>query len=163
MTDKAWCFCDRESYKDRIFRESGDFYCLFDDAPVSPGHALIAPKKHIVSILELDQETWNKLYVEIVETIKIIEKTDLKKLYQEMLDGKMYDNIEWFLKKSCNHPRINTKPDGYNHGVNDGRAAGRTTDHLHWHVIPRYDGDVNDPKGGVRFVIPEMGNYKIAR
>ena len=41
-------------------------------------------------------------------------------------------------------------PDAYNVGVNDGRAAGRTKDHLHVHVIPRYVGDVDDPIGGVR-------------
>jgi diadenosine tetraphosphate (Ap4A) HIT family hydrolase len=61
------------------------------------------------------------------------------------------------------HPRINTRPDAYNHGFNDGKAAGRTIDHLHWHIIPRYEKDMSDPRGGVRFVIPEMGNYKISR
>jgi diadenosine tetraphosphate (Ap4A) HIT family hydrolase len=76
---------------------------------------------------------------------------------------KLGDNSEWFLHKAIEHPRINTKPDGYNHGLNDGRAAGRTVDHLHWHIIPRYDGDMADPRGGVRYVIPEMGNYKISR
>lgn len=45
-------------------------------------------------------------------------------------------------------------PDGYDFGVNDGRAAGRTVDHLHIHVIPRYWGDVPDPRGGVRNIIP---------
>ena len=69
----------------------------------------------------------------------------------------------FFCQEAINHPRINTKPDGYNHGVNDGKAAGRTVDHFHWHVIPRFEGDVKDPRGGVRFVIPEKGNYKIAR
>lgn len=47
--------------------------------------------------------------------------------------------------------------------MNDGKAAGRTVDHLHWHIIPRYDGDMIDPRGGVRYVIPEMGNYKTPR
>ena len=51
-------------------------------------------------------------------------------------------------------------PDGFNLGVNVGAAAGQTVPHLHLHVIPRYDGDVDDPRGGVRFVIPERGNYK---
>ncbi|PRQ01230.1 DEAD/DEAH box helicase family protein [Enhygromyxa salina] len=52
------------------------------------------------------------------------------------------------------------QPDGYNIGINDGAAAGQTVAHLHVHVIPRWDGDVDDPRGGVRFVIPERGNYK---
>lgn len=50
-------------------------------------------------------------------------------------------------------------PDGYNVGFNAGPAAGQTVDHLHVHVIPRYDGDVPDPRGGIRHVIPGKGNY----
>lgn len=51
------------------------------------------------------------------------------------------------------------RPDGYNLGVNSGAAAGQTVFHLHLHVIPRYDGDVPDPRGGVRHVIPLRGDY----
>lgn len=51
------------------------------------------------------------------------------------------------------------QPDGYNLGVNVGEAAGQTVPHLHLHVIPRYEGDVPDPRGGVRHVIPELANY----
>jgi len=51
------------------------------------------------------------------------------------------------------------KPDGYNVGINVGEAAGQTVMHLHVHVIPRYRGDVDDPRGGVRHVIPGKGNY----
>lgn len=51
------------------------------------------------------------------------------------------------------------EPDGYNIGINNGAAAGQTIDHLHVHVIPRYAGDVDDPRGGVRHVIPRLGNY----
>jgi superfamily II DNA or RNA helicase/diadenosine tetraphosphate (Ap4A) HIT family hydrolase len=51
------------------------------------------------------------------------------------------------------------KPDGYNVGINVGDAAGQTIGHLHLHVIPRYTGDVPDPRGGVRFVIPGKAAY----
>lgn len=51
------------------------------------------------------------------------------------------------------------RPDGYNIGLNVGQAAGQTVMHLHLHVIPRYRGDVADPRGGVRHVIPGKGNY----
>ena len=54
-------------------------------------------------------------------------------------------------------------PDGYNIGINIGRAAGQTIFHLHVHVIPRYTGDVPDPRGGVRHVIPGRGNYLAGR
>lgn len=50
-------------------------------------------------------------------------------------------------------------PDGYNIGVNVGTAAGQSVMHLHVHVIPRYAGDMEDPRGGVRGVIPERRGY----
>ncbi|MFM8434335.1 MAG: HIT domain-containing protein, partial [Planctomycetia bacterium] len=55
--------------------------------------------------------------------------------------------------------RLKPKPDGYNVGFNSGAAAGQTVPHVHVHVIPRYSGDMADPRGGVRHVIPEKGNY----
>ena len=51
------------------------------------------------------------------------------------------------------------KPDGYNVGINDGPAAGQTVPHLHMHLIPRYKGDQEDPRGGVRWIIPEKAKY----
>lgn len=55
------------------------------------------------------------------------------------------------------------QPAGYNVGFNAGEAAGQTVPHLHVHVIPRYTGDMEDPRGGVRHVIPEKGNYLAKR
>ena len=51
------------------------------------------------------------------------------------------------------------KPDGYNVGINDGPAAGQTVPHMHMHLIPRYKGDLEDPRGGVRWIIPEKAKY----
>jgi len=51
------------------------------------------------------------------------------------------------------------RPAGFNVGFNSGAAAGQTVPHVHVHVIPRYDGDLPDPRGGVRHVIPHLGNY----
>lgn len=51
------------------------------------------------------------------------------------------------------------KPDGYNIGVNVGPAAGQSIFHVHIHIIPRYKGDVENPQGGVRHVIPKKGHY----
>ena len=48
---------------------------------------------------------------------------------------------------------------GFNIGVNAGEAAGQTIFHCHIHLIPRRDGDVKNPRGGVRHVIPGKGNY----
>jgi diadenosine tetraphosphate (Ap4A) HIT family hydrolase len=50
-------------------------------------------------------------------------------------------------------------PDGYNIGINDGPAAGQTVPHLHLHLIPRFQGDLPDPRGGVRWVIPDKADY----
>lgn len=49
--------------------------------------------------------------------------------------------------------------DGFNIGINQGKAAGQTINHLHIHIIPRYNGDVSNPRGGVRGVIPEKQDY----
>jgi diadenosine tetraphosphate (Ap4A) HIT family hydrolase len=51
------------------------------------------------------------------------------------------------------------QPQGYNIGINDGAAAGQTVPHLHLHLIPRFDGDLPDPRGGVRWVIPDKAKY----
>ncbi len=51
------------------------------------------------------------------------------------------------------------RPDGYTLGINDGAAAGQTVPHLHLHLIPRFAGDRPDPRGGVRWVLPERADY----
>jgi diadenosine tetraphosphate (Ap4A) HIT family hydrolase len=52
-------------------------------------------------------------------------------------------------------------PDGYNIGVNIGEAAGQTIPHVHFHVIPRYTGDVKYARGGIRAVIPDKRHYPV--
>lgn len=51
------------------------------------------------------------------------------------------------------------KPDGYNIGMNCGQAAGQTVFHFHCHVIPRYSGDMDNPRGGIRHCIFGKGHY----
>jgi len=58
-----------------------------------------------------------------------------------------------------NHLQAQLSPDGFNIGLNDGEAAGQTIPHAHIHIIPRRRGDVPDPRGGVRWVIPELAAY----
>ena len=50
-------------------------------------------------------------------------------------------------------------PDGYNIGINVGEAAGQSVQHLHVHIMPRYKGDVEDPRGGVRWILRNKANY----
>ena len=64
----------------------------------------------------------------------------------------MVHEVKVFLENEFN-------PQGFNIGFNVGHEAGQTIDHTHIHVIPRYSGDMDDPTGGVRHVIPEKGKY----
>ncbi|WP_245579372.1 HIT family protein [Chitinilyticum aquatile] len=100
---------------------------ILDGFPVSPGHSLIIPHRHVSSFFELTSSEREALILLLDET---------KQALQEEF-----------------------KPDGYNIGINDGPAAGQTVAHLHIHLIPRYSGDLADPRGGVRWVIPEKANY----
>ncbi len=50
-------------------------------------------------------------------------------------------------------------PQGFNIGINDGPIAGQTVLHVHMHLIPRFEGDVADPRGGIRWVIPDKAKY----
>lgn len=69
-------------------------------------------------------------------------------------------NAIWSLVEDVKHViRQEHSPDGYNIGMNIGRAAGQSIPHLHVHIIPRYEGDMDDPKGGVRGVISEKQKY----
>ena len=98
-----------------------------DSYPVSKGHTLIIPRRHVASFFETTDE----------------ERQAMMKLLDEM--KAMLDREH--------------KPDGYNIGINNGPAAGQTVMHLHMHLIPRYAGDLPDPRGGVRWVIPEKAAY----
>lgn len=98
-----------------------------DGFPVSPGHTLIIPKRHVGSYFELIEAERNAL-LELLEEAK------------HRLDKER-------------------RPEGYNIGINDGSVAGQTVPHLHVHLIPRYQGDQIDPRGGVRWVIPEKADY----
>ncbi len=154
MTNCIFC----ELKNDWIY-ENEDFYSIFDIHPVSPGHALVIPKKHTVSLLDLDENEWAMLRTAIRQTINIIEAADLKKLYKDMKKQKKSDGSPKFCEKMLRHKNIGKKPDGYNIGNNEGVAAGRTIHHLHLQIIPRYRGDVKNPIGGIRTIFTELGDY----
>jgi diadenosine tetraphosphate (Ap4A) HIT family hydrolase len=59
----------------------------------------------------------------------------------------------------CRHIEASSSPDGFNIGMNVGEAAGQTVAHAHLHVIPRHRGDVADPRGGIRWIIPARARY----
>lgn len=69
---------------------------------------------------------------------------------------RLLELVEWVQGRLANEAPA---PDGFNLGVNDGPAAGQTMPQFHFHVIPRRRGDVADPRGGVRWVIPGKAKY----
>ena len=98
-----------------------------DGFPVSPGHTLIIPRRHVASFFEIDAKEREALLALLEDAKRRLEKE--------------------------------FHPAGYNIGINDGAAAGQTVPHLHIHLIPRYKDDVKDPRGGVRWVIPDKADY----
>tara|TARA_B100000470_G_C19393771_1_gene216747 strand:- start:25 stop:387 length:363 start_codon:yes stop_codon:yes gene_type:complete len=73
---------------------------------------------------------------------------------KEEIEGlnKLLFQTKDFIKKKYN-------PDGFNVGINSGKQAGQTVFHMHIHLIPRYKNDVDNPRGGVRNVVPGKGDY----
>ena len=84
----------------------------------------------------------------------VIPKSHIEQL-EQIEDPAMFE----FLERAHEEILNRYSPDGTNIGINNGAAAGQTVPHIHWHIIPRYNGDMDDPKGGVRGVIPEKQKY----
>jgi diadenosine tetraphosphate (Ap4A) HIT family hydrolase len=145
---------------DPLIFENRSFVAAFDTNPVNPGHALVIPRRHVVSLFELNKTEQSDYFDAIQGVRQVIEKTDLIDLYRKMLSRedlreRPKDHIEGVLKL----PFLGNRPDAYTVGNNDGRAAGRSIDHLHIILLPRYEGDVQDPRGGIRNVIPDRAKY----
>ncbi|QIA09885.1 HIT domain-containing protein [Draconibacterium halophilum] len=68
-------------------------------------------------------------------------------------------DIEKLTNTIINYQKMKYLQGGFNIGINIGKAAGQTISHCHIHIIPRYDGDMDDPTGGVRGVIPSKQKY----
>ena len=146
---------------DPFIYENRSFISIFDTSPVNPGHALIIPRRHIASIFNLN-EMEEADYFEALRGVKaVVEKTDMYELYKNMIEmvtrqDRPIEHIETVLEL----PFIKNKPDAYTIGNNDGTEAGRSIDHLHVILLPRYKGDVENPRGGIRNIIPGRANYK---
>ena len=105
------------------------FAVVSDQYPVSPGHTLIIARRSVTRFQELTGAEKARLLVW----------------------------IDWTQEHLASN--LSPAPDGFNLGLNDGPAAGQTMPQLHFHVIPRYTGDVPDPRGGIRHVIPGKARY----
>jgi diadenosine tetraphosphate (Ap4A) HIT family hydrolase len=118
-------FCNPTA--ERLILQSSLALALHDGYPVSPGHTLIVPKRHIPSLFDATEaESADMLHLLAIARSELVSSH---------------------------------RPAGFNIGVNDGQAAGQTVMHLHIHLIPRYAGDREDPRGGVRWIFPEKADY----
>jgi diadenosine tetraphosphate (Ap4A) HIT family hydrolase len=129
MSENTCPFCTLPA--NRIVLENFDGMVIDDGFPISPGHTLIIPRRHMGSFFDLSEAERNSL-LSLLEDAK-------RRLDKEF------------------------RPDGYNIGINDGSAAGQTVPHLHIHLIPRFHGDREDPRGGVRWIISEKADYWSSR
>jgi ATP adenylyltransferase len=119
-------FC--EVPRGRLVAENSLAFAIHDAYPVTDGHTLLIPKRHLQSSGDLVQPELNGL---------------------------------WALQGAQRAALLTSDPTirGFNFGLNDGEAAGQTVNHCHFHLIPRRAGDVADPGGGIRGVIPEKQRY----
>jgi len=117
---KSCVFCQRDNLE--IVFENELALAFHDARPVSRGHMLVIPKRHIKNYFDATSEEHTAMI-----------------------------NLVYLVKESLQEKY---SPDGYNIGSNVGHSAGQTVFHFHLHIIPRYSGDVPDPKGGIRKVIP---------
>lgn len=118
-------FCEPEA--DRVWFDNDLGIVLRDAFPLTQGHVLVVPRRHVARIAELSENEQAALWALVMKA-------------RTRLDEDIH-------------------PDGFNIGVNDGLAAGQTIPHAHIHIIPRREGDVPDPRGGVRWVISEKARY----
>lgn len=160
MSDNCYFCLVQKSDKDIIF-QNNYFFAVFDSFPATPGHALLIPKRHMPNISSLNLEE-AKIFIKSIEDVKkVIEKIDLTDFYNKKLKNNERSNSIKFIKTVLENLKQNGSTiSGYNYGINDGEVAGQTVKHLHTHIFPRFSGDVKDPVGGVRNIIPGMGNYK---
>lgn len=87
----------------------------------------------------------------------IVPKKHRKDYFQ--LTQKEKKDMDELIKKGREFLAHHYQPDGYNIGFNCGHAAGQSVFHCHCHLIPRYNGDTPEPKGGIRGAIPHKMNY----
>ena len=123
LGDCPFCSIDPQ----RLISSSETAIAFWASYPVNNHHALVIPRRHVVSLFDLNDE----------------EQTAVWRLARDIRNRLVGEfGIEAF-----------------NIGVNDGVLAGQTVLHAHLHVIPRVVGDSDDPRGGIRWVIPDKARY----
>ncbi|GAB3111692.1 HIT family protein [Aestuariicella hydrocarbonica] len=122
-----FCGISQAPAHDRILHSNEHAFVIRDGYPVTEGHSLIIPHRHVGSFFDLTPAEQEAMF-------SLLEQA----------------------KADLDH---SLNPAGYNIGINDGAAAGQTVPHCHLHLIPRYNEPGKDPRGGVRWVVPEKADY----
>ena len=149
-------FCDEYDNGANTFLENDLFRARWDQIPVRPGHAEIVPKRHIQYFDELGLEEKEGLLKFAGEVIASINRTDLVAAEYKKLIAIANDFTRPHLEKASEDLKmVIGAPNAFNHGLNDGADAGQSIPHLHYHLIPRWHGDVENPKGGIRRMFGE--------
>lgn len=156
-------FCNLVNLRNQIIRKYKYFILILDSYPVSPGHVCIISKRHTENFCNLTNNEWIELRNAIKWSRNIHSIINLKIIYKTLYKHLYAGNSKYFLYKVLNNPNIGRSPDGYNYGINENEAAGMTIKHFHFHVIPRFNGDIYDPTGGIRRVLGDLSNYKLPR
>ena len=114
-----------------------------------PKHSVVAESRHAVAVRDRYPVTDGHTLV--------IPKAHAKTLFAH--SAAIQADVWCLVARVRDGLQSELKPGGFNIGLNDGRAAGQTVEHTHVHVIPRFDGDVGDPRGGIRWILPEHAAY----
>jgi ATP adenylyltransferase len=126
--ERGCVFC--EMPEERVVFQNELCIAVADKYPVTPGHMLVIPKRHVSEYFELGRPELNCVHL--------------------------------LLEQLRQHLRENDREvKGFNLGINCGETAGQTVFHSHVHLIPRREGDVDDPAGGVRHLMPGKGHYAL--
>lgn len=120
-------FCS-ENTKSRMLATNGSVFAIEDKYPVTAGHMLIIPYRHVDDYFSLLSHEYR-------------DAEELLRILKAKIQGE------------------DSTVTGFNVGMNCGESAGQTIKHAHIHLIPRRNGDVDDPTGGIRGCIPCKQKY----
>lgn len=156
MSSSEHClFCDEQQKAKNIIFENDLFYARWDQIPLTLGHAEVVPKRHVQYFEQLTDDELGELMVCVRQLVSIVRESRMEQVYEGLLEGADEYVLPFLTQALAQSRTVTVAPDAFNHGINDGPAAGQTVPHLHYHVIPRWQGDVVNPRGGIRNMFPD--------